>query len=70
MRPVIRACRHLEQLLELAQLVRLRAQLRDGLHRVADDGDLVHAARLLAVQQLRQLGEAAIQSEKIYEFVI
>ncbi len=50
---------HLKQLLELAQLVGLRPQLRHRLHRVADDGDLVRAARLLAVQQLRQLVEAA-----------
>ncbi len=46
---------YLEELVELAQLVRLGAQLVDLLHRVRNDGQLVGPHRLAVVQQRRQL---------------
>ena len=52
---------HLQEFVELAQLVSLSAQLGDGLHCVSDDADLICAAGLPRVQQLAQLVKAAIQ---------
>ena len=50
---------YLEKLVELLHLVRLSAQLIDGLHRVDDDADLVCAAGFARVQQFRQFVETA-----------
>ena len=55
---------YLQELVELAQLMALRPQLGDLLHRVGDDGQLVGAHRLARIQQLRQLRETAASTLK------